>query len=117
MGVKQLTMHLHGLPLASQVLDEMVQILTEPRFKGKMVVILAGYEAQVDELMLINPGLKSRFSEKLHFADFSVEDACSMLRRLLTGQQGLTLSPSAEEELPRLMHQVGQPLYRTQLTR
>ncbi len=30
-----------------QVLDEMVQLLTEPRFMGKMVVILGGYEQQV----------------------------------------------------------------------
>ena len=30
-----------------QVLDEIVQMLTEDRFRGKMVVILAGYEEQV----------------------------------------------------------------------
>lgn len=30
-----------------QVLDEIVQLLTEPRYQGKMVVVLAGYEAQV----------------------------------------------------------------------
>ncbi len=30
-----------------QVLDEIVQMLTEERFMGKMVVILAGYEQQV----------------------------------------------------------------------
>lgn len=28
-------------------MDEIVQLLTEPRYAGKMVVILAGYEAQV----------------------------------------------------------------------
>jgi hypothetical protein len=30
-----------------QVLDEIVQIITEEKFAGKMVVILAGYEQQV----------------------------------------------------------------------
>lgn len=30
-----------------EVLDEIVQLLTEERFMNKMVVILAGYEAQV----------------------------------------------------------------------
>jgi hypothetical protein len=34
-------------PPAGQVLDEMVQLLTEPKYQGKMVVVLAGYEAQV----------------------------------------------------------------------
>ena len=34
-----------------QVLDEIVQILTEPRYMGKMLVILAGYEHQVRSAM------------------------------------------------------------------
>jgi hypothetical protein len=39
-----------------QVIDEIVQLLTEPRFMGKMVVILAGYEHQIERLMAVNPG-------------------------------------------------------------
>jgi translation initiation factor 1 (eIF-1/SUI1) len=35
-----------GFP-CSQVLDEIVQIITEEKFAGKMVVTLAGYEQQV----------------------------------------------------------------------
>jgi hypothetical protein len=31
----------------AQILDEIVQILTEPEFSGKLVVILAGYENEV----------------------------------------------------------------------
>lgn len=31
-----------------QVLDEIVQLLTEDGFMGKMVVVLAGYEAEVN---------------------------------------------------------------------
>jgi hypothetical protein len=38
------------------VVDEIVQMLTEPKFMGKMVVILAGYERQIEELMAANPG-------------------------------------------------------------
>lgn len=30
-----------------QVLDEIVQMLTEPKYMNKMVVILAGYDQQV----------------------------------------------------------------------
>lgn len=50
------------LAVRVQVVDEIVQLLTETRFAGKMVVILAGYDAQVEGLMATNPGLKSRFS-------------------------------------------------------
>lgn len=42
--------------LSWQVLDEIVQLLTEPRVAGKMVVILAGYDQQIEELMAANPG-------------------------------------------------------------
>jgi hypothetical protein len=88
-----------------QVLDEIVQMLTEPKFQGKMVVILAGYEAQVEDLLRVNPGLKSRFSEKLHFPDFTPEDACKLLQLELGRQYELELSPEALEQLPTLMQQ------------
>ena len=38
-----------GGPYMSEALDEMVQLLTEPAYCGKMVVILAGYEQQVGQ--------------------------------------------------------------------
>jgi hypothetical protein len=88
------------------VLDEMVQLLTEPKYQGKMVVILAGYEAQVDALMAVNPGLKSRFSEKLHFPPFTAAEACQQLLQLLLVKGGQQLAPEALELLPGLMQQV-----------
>jgi hypothetical protein len=45
-----------GVGVRPQALDEIVQILTEPKFMGKMVVILAGYEHQIGMLMTVNPG-------------------------------------------------------------
>jgi len=36
-----------GGPFMQEALDEMVLLLTKPEYKGKMVVILAGYEAEV----------------------------------------------------------------------
>ena len=81
-------------------------MLTEPKFQGKMVVILAGYEANVEELLRVNPGLKSRFSEKLHLPDFTPEDACELMQLELGRGYELELSPQALEQLPMLMHQV-----------
>ena len=54
-----------------EVVDEIVQILTEKQFKNKMAVIFAGYEQDMDELFEVNPGLKSRVSKTLRFDDFS----------------------------------------------
>jgi hypothetical protein len=89
------------------VLDEICQILTDKQFMGKMVVVLAGYEQQIEELLAVNPGLKSRFSERLVFPDFSVEDAVQLLVMQLTGKQyGLELSADAQQQLPGLMQKV-----------
>ncbi|GFH21452.1 NFX1-type zinc finger-containing protein 1, partial [Haematococcus lacustris] len=89
-----------------EALDEIVQLLTEPRFMKKMVVILAGYEAEIDQLLTANPGLKSRFSERLHFPDFSCKDACSLLRKQIETKHGLELDPKALASLPGLMQQL-----------
>eukprot|EP00959_Pyramimonas_sp_CCMP1952_P091590 1917107-Pyramimonas_sp.AAC.1 len=46
---------------------------------GKMLVILAGYEADMEEMLKTNPGLKSRFAERLHFEDLSAEQTADLL--------------------------------------
>ncbi|GFR50032.1 hypothetical protein Agub_g12193 [Astrephomene gubernaculifera] len=89
----------HGGPYMQEVIDEIVQMLTEPAFMGKMVVILAGYEEQIEELMRVNPGLKSRFSQRLHFPDFTPADAASLLRLQLRRDYGMELAAEAEAQL------------------
>ncbi|KAG2492324.1 hypothetical protein HYH03_009275 [Edaphochlamys debaryana] len=81
----------NGGPMMQEVLDEIVQLLTEPAYKDKMVVILAGYDNEIEELMAVNPGLKSRFSQLLHFPDFTAPDAAALLRQQL-GRDGLELA-------------------------
>lgn len=91
----------------SEVLDEICQILTEPKFMGKMVVILAGYEQQIEELLAINPGLKSRFSEQLMFPSFTAAETQQLLVQQLDKRYGLQLSEEADTALPGLVEQVG----------
>ncbi|PNH08303.1 NFX1-type zinc finger-containing protein 1 [Tetrabaena socialis] len=85
-----------------EVLDEIVQLLTEPAYQNKMVVILAGYDKQIEELMTVNPGLKSRFSQRLHFPDFTPADAASLLRLQLRKEYGLELERTADAALEGL---------------
>lgn len=89
----------------SEALNEIVQIMTEPRFLNKMVVVMAGYEAQLDELMTVNPGLKSRFSAKLHFPDFGCVDACKLFGMQLE-KYGLEMQDAVSAQLPALMDEV-----------
>eukprot|EP00884_Botryococcus_braunii_P010986 jgi/Botrbrau1/1988/Bobra.0052s0030.1 len=94
-----------GGPFMSEVLDEIVQILTELQFHQKMVVILAGYEKEIEAMLNVNPGLKSRVSQKIHFPDFSVDDACKLLRILLK-EDDLALSADAAKALESQMSQL-----------
>ena len=86
-----------------EVLDEIVQILTEDKFKNKLAVIFAGYEEDMGELFEINPGLKSRISTKIKFEDFSVEDSSALLQMRLQ-QKSLHLSDEAKSLLNPLLY-------------
>src|SRR5580698_6081405 len=44
---------------AKEAVDELVGILTDETFKSKLVVILAGYDQEMNKLLAVNPGLSS----------------------------------------------------------
>ena len=48
-----------------------------------MLVILAGYDHEMDELLKMNPGLKGRFPYKFHFADYTAAELMQIAERLL----------------------------------
>ena len=67
-----------GGPYMTEAVDELVRCLTTDEFKGKVLVILAGYRDEMAAMMKTNPGLDSRFGERLHFSDLSAQDAAAM---------------------------------------
>jgi hypothetical protein len=58
---------LSGGLFAKEALDELVDCLTSERFFRKLIVILAGYDADINALMSSNPGLSSRFPDTVVF--------------------------------------------------
>ena len=46
---------------------------------NKLVIILAGYDHQMNELLVVNPGLSSRFSEEIIFKNISSEQCLELL--------------------------------------
>ena len=88
-----------------QATDELVQMLTEPKFIGKIVVILAGYERDMDELMRVNQGLRSRFSRKIVFPNFTVADSCKLMLMKLNAEE-LVVEEEAARALPSLMQKL-----------
>jgi len=52
---------------AKEAMDEIVDCLTKERYHNKILVILAGYDDDINRLMNQNPGLTSRFPETIAF--------------------------------------------------
>ncbi|KAJ5633374.1 hypothetical protein N7490_009713 [Penicillium lividum] len=64
---------------AKEAIDELVDCATKPRFARKLIIILAGYDADINRLMSINLGLTSRFPDSLQFRSLSPRDCIQLL--------------------------------------
>lgn len=84
-------------------MDQLVQCLTDDKYKGKLVAVVAGYVHDIDGLMEANPGLASRFPETLHFPNFSVDDCCRLLDSSLKNGFSTELAPDAATALRELL--------------
>jgi len=63
---------------AKEAMDEIVGLMTQERFMNKLIIILAGYEHEMNSLLSVNPGLSSRFAEEIMFQNMT-SDQCLML--------------------------------------
>ncbi|OJA15475.1 hypothetical protein AZE42_06349 [Rhizopogon vesiculosus] len=68
---------------AQEAIDEVVGLMTNEKFKGKMVIILAGYEKEMNQLLGANPGLSSRFSEEFILPNMSASRCLKLLDKEL----------------------------------
>ena len=68
---------------AKEAIDELVDILTQERFMSKVVVILAGYDREMNQLMAVNTGLSSRFPEEVMFPNMPAANCLKLLNREL----------------------------------
>ena len=76
---------------AKEAMDEIVDCITKPGFAQKMVIILAGYDADINRLMSINPGLTSRFPETVTFRNFNPKECLELFTSLLKKQKHLDI--------------------------
>ena len=73
--------------------------------RDRLVVVLAGYEAEMDRFLASNPGLASRFATRISFPSYTADE----LRRIaesLFEQRGDVLDASAAAELRSRLDQV-----------
>jgi len=65
--------------------------------RDRLVVIVAGYPEEMRRFIESNPGLRSRFTQYLHFPDYTPEELTQILRHLAE-REGYHLTPEAEEQ-------------------
>ncbi|KAL8791513.1 MAG: hypothetical protein Q9213_000130 [Squamulea squamosa] len=76
---------------AREAVNELVDQLTKPQYLNKIVVILAGYDKDINNLISTNPGLSSRFPEEIIFHNMSPERCIELLRKNLN-QKHVTIA-------------------------
>ncbi len=72
--------------------------------RERLVIVLAGYPADMDRFLRSNPGLASRFSVRIGFPSYSSEELCR-IADVIAEQHGDTFEPDAKPVLEEIFHQ------------
>lgn len=79
-----------------EAIDTLIKRMEDDR--GKFVVIAAGYKDEMDSFLMINQGLASRFTHKMHIEDYNEDELLAIFKNMASEEQ-YTLSPAAEYKL------------------
>ena len=82
-----------GDQYGKEAIDTLMKRMEDDR--GKFVVIAAGYKDKMEEFMMMNPGLASRFTHKLHIDDYNEDELLALYKHRAQKEQ-YTLSQTAE---------------------
>lgn len=81
---------------AQEAVNELVDTMTKPKFAGKLVIILAGYDNDMNKLLRMNEGLSSRFADEITFPSLNPEYCIQLLSSIL--EQNKILAPTLDNE-------------------
>ncbi|KAH8884343.1 ATPases of the AAA+ class [Thozetella sp. PMI_491] len=71
----------------AEATSEMVNLLTKTEYQNKLIVVLAGYEQEINALMDSNPGLTSRFPVAFDFPSLKSEQCFELLLQELRNRK------------------------------
>ncbi|MEM9607628.1 MAG: AAA family ATPase [Actinomycetota bacterium] len=74
-----------GDDYGSEAIDALVKRMEDHR--ADLVVIVAGYPAEMEDFLATNPGLRSRFPRTVRFPDFTDDALVEVFRRLSTANR------------------------------
>ncbi len=84
-----------------EAIDTLLKRMEDNR--DRLVVVVAGYPAEMERFINSNPGLRSRFNRFIEFPDYPPFELCRILS-LMCRRNGLTLDPALKERLIALIH-------------
>lgn len=79
-----------------RVLESLLTVLAQKN--PDMIVILAGYEKEMNQMLEMNPGMKGRFPYKFNFEDYNADELFQIANGLLVRSEYI-LTPAAEQRL------------------
>lgn len=85
-----------------EAVDTLLKAMEDHR--KDLIVIVAGYTNLMDEFLESNPGLRSRFSNFIHFDDYTADEMMEILRKNLADQE-YRLSEEAEKKALQMMQE------------
>jgi type VII secretion ATPase EccA len=83
-------------PFGTEALDTLLARMENDR--DRLVVIIAGYRADIDRLLESNDGLRSRFATRVEFDSYTPEEIVEIARVLAVGNDS-TLSAEASDNV------------------
>ncbi|MGI5223653.1 right-handed parallel beta-helix repeat-containing protein [Actinoallomurus sp. CA-142502] len=85
-----------GTDFGQEAIDTLVKLMEDHR--DEIVVIVAGYSAEMRTFLTANPGLKSRISRTIEFENYSPAELTS-ITETLAGQYGFRFTEQAQASL------------------
>ena len=87
----------------SEAIDTLLKRLEDDR--GKFICIVAGYTDQMHDFIDTNPGLKSRFTQTVHFDDYTPDELTEIFINLAKGKN-FTVDDTTREAVHRQFEQL-----------
>jgi Holliday junction resolvasome RuvABC ATP-dependent DNA helicase subunit len=86
-----------------EAIDQAVKLMEDRR--DRVVLVVAGYTAEMADFLDSNPGLRSRFPTVIEFPDYTTDELVEIVRRIGDAQR-YHLTAEAEEALRALLEAV-----------